>query len=111
MEASACPRCALALKISVIEPHPTRDRVDVVTYRCPIHGDVWRRVVVKQVEAADTDPDATATCRELERFAWSGAGAPAARPEPGRAQSHWVLGLGLGKCRMDCLDRGGLYGL
>ena len=61
MEAFACPRCALALKISVIEPHPTRDRVDVVTYRCPIHGDVWRRVVVNQVEAADTDPDAAVT--------------------------------------------------
>jgi len=38
MEASACPRCALALKVSVIGPHPTCDRVDVVTYRCPIHG-------------------------------------------------------------------------
>ena len=61
MEASACPRCARALKISVIEPHPTRDRVDVVTYRCPIHGDVWRSVVVNQVEAADTDRDAAAT--------------------------------------------------
>ena len=61
MEASACPRCALALKISVIERHPIRDRVDVVTYRCPIHGDVWRSVVVNQVEAADTDRDAAAT--------------------------------------------------
>jgi hypothetical protein len=86
MEASTCRRCALALKISVIEPHPTRGRVDVATYRCPIPSPlaepairrqapevravcmkvhvrirVWRSVVVKQVEAADTDRDAAAT--------------------------------------------------
>jgi hypothetical protein len=41
MEASVCPMCSRALKISTIEPHPTRDGVDVVTYRCPIHGDIW----------------------------------------------------------------------
>ena len=34
-----------------IEPHPTRDGVDVVTYRCPIDGDIWRRVVVSRVAA------------------------------------------------------------
>jgi hypothetical protein len=40
-----------ALKISTIEPHPTGDGVDVVTYRCPIDGDIWRSVVVSRVEA------------------------------------------------------------
>ena len=40
MEMSLCPMCARALKISTIEPHHTGDGVDVVTYRCPIHGDV-----------------------------------------------------------------------
>ena len=54
MEASLCPMCSRALKISTIEPHPTRDGVDVVTRRCPIHGDIWRSVVVNKVEAADT---------------------------------------------------------
>jgi hypothetical protein len=38
MEAFLCPMCSRALKISTIEPHPTGDGVDVVTYRCPIHG-------------------------------------------------------------------------
>jgi hypothetical protein len=38
MEASLCPMCSQALKISTIEPHETRDGVDVVTRRCPIHG-------------------------------------------------------------------------
>jgi len=46
--------CALALKISTIEPHPTCDGVDVVTYRCPINGDIWTSIVVNQDEAADT---------------------------------------------------------
>jgi hypothetical protein len=54
MEASLCPMCSRALKISTIEPHPTRDGVDVVTRRCPIHGDIWRSVVVNEFEAADT---------------------------------------------------------
>jgi hypothetical protein len=51
MEVSLCPMCMRALKISTIEPHPTRDGVDVVTYRCPIDGDIWRSVVVGRVEA------------------------------------------------------------
>jgi len=55
MEAPACPMCSRALKISTIEPHPTRDGVDVVTYRCPIHGHIWTSVVVNQVEAVDTE--------------------------------------------------------
>jgi hypothetical protein len=54
MEASLCPMCSRALEISTIEPHPTRDGVDVVTRRCPIHGDIWRSVVVNEVEAAHT---------------------------------------------------------
>jgi hypothetical protein len=29
MEASVCPMCSRALKVSTIEPHPTRDGVDV----------------------------------------------------------------------------------
>ena len=49
MEAFVCPICSRALTISTIEPHPTRDGVNVVTYRCAIHGDMWRRVVVNQV--------------------------------------------------------------
>ena len=55
MEAFSCPMCLRALKISTIEPHPTRDRVDVVTYGCPIHGDIWRSVVVNRTEADDTE--------------------------------------------------------
>ena len=55
MEAFSCPMCLRALKISTIEPHPTRDRVDVVTYGCPIHGDIWRSVIVNRVAAADTE--------------------------------------------------------
>jgi hypothetical protein len=47
--------CARALKISTIEPHHTGDGVDVVTYRCPIHGDIWRSVVLNQVEATDAE--------------------------------------------------------
>jgi hypothetical protein len=39
---------------STIEPHPTRDGVDVVTNRCLIHGDIWTNVVVNKVKAADT---------------------------------------------------------
>ena len=54
MEEFGCPMCTRALKISMIEPHPTRDGADVVTYRCPIHGDMWTSIVVNQVEAADT---------------------------------------------------------
>jgi hypothetical protein len=49
--------CSQALKISTIELHPTHDGVDVVTYWCPIHGDIWTSIVVivvNQVEAADT---------------------------------------------------------
>ena len=55
MEASLCPMCSRALKINTIEPHPTRDGVDLVTYRCLIHGDIWTSVVVNQVKAADTE--------------------------------------------------------
>jgi hypothetical protein len=55
MEVTLCPMCARALKISTIEPHHTGDGVDVVTYRCPIHGDIWRSVVLNQVEATDTE--------------------------------------------------------
>jgi hypothetical protein len=36
---SLFPMCSRASTISTIEPHPTRDRVDVVIYRCSIHGD------------------------------------------------------------------------
>ena len=59
MEAFVCPICSRALTISTIEPHPTRDGVDVVTYRCAIHGDMWRSVVANQVET------------EQEQFIWS----------------------------------------
>jgi hypothetical protein len=61
MEAFLCPTCSQALKISTIEPHPTRDGVDVVTYRCLIHGDIWANVVVNKVKAADTQIAALAT--------------------------------------------------
>ena len=54
MEASVCPMCSQALKISTIEPHPTRDGVDVVTYWCPIHGEMWTGILVNPVEAAGT---------------------------------------------------------
>jgi len=54
MDTPLCSMCSRALKISTIEPHPTRDREDVVTYRCPIHGDIWS-VVVNRVAAAETD--------------------------------------------------------
>jgi hypothetical protein len=52
MDAPLCPMCSRALEISTVEPHPTHDRVDVVTYRCSVHGDIR---VVNRVEAADTD--------------------------------------------------------
>jgi hypothetical protein len=45
--------CSRALKMSAIEPHPIRAGV-VVTYWCPIHGDIWTSIVVNQVEAVDT---------------------------------------------------------
>ena len=61
MEVSLCPTCSQALKISTIEPHPTRDGVDVVTYRCLIHGDIWTNVVFNKVKAADTQIAALAT--------------------------------------------------
>jgi len=54
VETSVCPMRSQALKISTIEPHPTRDGVDVVTYWCPIHGNIWTSIVVNQVEVADT---------------------------------------------------------
>jgi hypothetical protein len=52
MDAPLCPMCSRALEISTVEPHPTHDRVDVVTYRCSVRGDIR---VVNRVEAADTD--------------------------------------------------------
>jgi hypothetical protein len=52
MEAPLCPICSRVLKISTIEPHPTRDREDVVTYRCLVHGDIS---VVNRVETADME--------------------------------------------------------
>jgi hypothetical protein len=61
MDAFSCPMCLRALKISTIEPHPIRDRADVMTYRCPIHGDIWKSVIANRVEAADTDREAAAT--------------------------------------------------
>ena len=51
MQVSLCPMRMRALKISTIEPYLTRDGVDVVTYRCPIDGDIWRSVVVSRVAA------------------------------------------------------------
>ena len=52
MDAPLCAMCSRVLKISTIEPHPTRDREDVVTYRCLVHGDIS---VVNRLEAADMD--------------------------------------------------------
>ena len=52
MDAPLCAMCSRVLKISTIEPHPTRDREDVVTYRCLVHGDIS---VVNRVEVADMD--------------------------------------------------------
>ena len=54
LNALLCPMRLRAMKISTIEPHPTRDGVDVVTYWCPIHGNIWTSIVVNQVEVADT---------------------------------------------------------
>jgi hypothetical protein len=42
---SLCPMCSRALKISTSEPHPTRDGVNVLTYRCSIHEDIWMSLV------------------------------------------------------------------
>ena len=52
MDAPLCPMCSRVSKISTIEPHPTRDREDVVTFRCLVHGDIS---VVNGVEAANMD--------------------------------------------------------
>jgi hypothetical protein len=35
MEVFSCPMCLRALKISTVEPHPTRDRVDVMIVPVP----------------------------------------------------------------------------
>jgi len=43
--APLCPICSQALKITKSEPHPTRDRMDLLTYRCSIHGDICTRLV------------------------------------------------------------------
>jgi hypothetical protein len=51
---SLCPMCSRALKISTIEPHPTREGMDIVTYRCLIHGDISRSVVNRD-ELAGTE--------------------------------------------------------
>jgi len=51
---SLCPMCLRGLKISTIEPHPTCDRVNAMTYRCSVHGDAWVRLV-NQVELVGTD--------------------------------------------------------
>ena len=59
MQVSLCPMRMRALKISTIEPYLTRDGVDVVTYRCPIDGDIWRSVVVIRVEAGQYGKIAT----------------------------------------------------
>ena len=73
MEASACPMCSRALKISTIEPYPTRDRVDVVTYRCPIHGHIWTSIVVNRVEAANREIAALLPpCCDQSGFVWPG---------------------------------------
>jgi hypothetical protein len=53
MQMYICPMCSRALKISTIEPHPTHCRVDVVTYRCPVHDTLTS--VVNRVEATGTD--------------------------------------------------------
>jgi hypothetical protein len=42
---SLCPICSQALKIGTIGPYPTHEDMDVVTYRCLIHGDIWRSFV------------------------------------------------------------------
>jgi len=53
LNALLCPMCLRVLKINTIEPHPTRDRVDVATYRCPIHADIWS-VVLTELMGAET---------------------------------------------------------
>ena len=89
MEASACPRCALVLKISVIEPHPTRNRVDVVRYRCPIHGDVWRSVVVNQPEAASPNNFTMARFqKKISGPSWRSSASSAFDEAKHRMQAH-----------------------
>jgi hypothetical protein len=58
---SLCPRCSRALKISTSEPHLTRDGVNVLTYRCPIHEDIWISLVdhVEQPNCRTRDRVAT----------------------------------------------------
>jgi len=88
MEASLCPMCSRALKISMVEPHPTRDGVDVVTRRCPIHGDIWRSVVVNELR--QQIPDIATLLlrprREQARFVRSRQNR-ATKHEPGRAKA------------------------
>ena len=42
---SLCPMCSRVLKISTSESQPTRDGVNVLTYRFSIHEDIWMSLV------------------------------------------------------------------
>jgi len=54
---SLCPMCSRALKISTSEPHPTRDGVNVLTYRCSIHEDIWMSLVSTTLNGETAEPE------------------------------------------------------
>jgi hypothetical protein len=47
--ASVCPICLQALQIHTSEPHPIRDGVDILTYRCEKCGPIKSRLFVHRV--------------------------------------------------------------
>jgi transposase-like protein len=57
--ASVCPICSQTLQLHTSEPHPTREAVDILTYRCEQCGSVKSNLVVHRMprEGATIFPD------------------------------------------------------
>jgi C4-type Zn-finger protein len=47
--ASVCPICSQTLQLDTSEPHPTREGVDILTYRCEQCGPVKSDLVVHRI--------------------------------------------------------------
>jgi C4-type Zn-finger protein len=47
--ASICPICSQTLQLGTSEPHPTRDGVDILTYRCEECGPIKSKLVVHRI--------------------------------------------------------------
>jgi C4-type Zn-finger protein len=53
--ASACPICSQTLQLGTSEPHPTRDGVDILTYRCEQCGPIKSKLVVHRIPSQGMD--------------------------------------------------------